>query len=84
MFCFELFSLPSPDLILDIIAQCKEKQKAKIVSQVDEVNKKNSAVVFILQVLFPKKPTTVALKCRMLGQIQEVAQSLELACKITV
>ena len=38
---------------------------------------KNSAVVFILQVLFPEKPRVVAPKSRMLGQIQEVEQNWE-------
>ena len=41
-FCFKIFSLSWPDPILHIIAQCKEKQKAKIVSQVDQVNKQFS------------------------------------------
>ena len=45
---------------------------------------KNSAVVFILQVLFPEKPTTAALRCRTLEQIQEVEQNLELDWKIIV
>ena len=43
LFCvLNHFPFSWPDLILYNIAQCKEKQKAKIVSQVDQVNKEFS------------------------------------------
>ena len=65
---------------MTVLLNAKENRKQKSLIKLI----KNSAVVFILQVLFPEKPRVVALRSRMLGQIQEVGQNLELDWKIIV